>query len=222
MSKSINIESNSMISEYRRKVLSEMEILEKNLINLSGLYGFELSCLSAWKQTFLDTLWSIFSAMLPVKLRDLRKKECLLIQPCVLLSEPGCSFLPGESFIYPAGTGEGAGAGAGAVAIRVNTVSPLYRRSTASPLKKRSGKYVPFLRLSGEWLLDYGFEIGKKFETYAKKNQLILKIGGCSFSCSGSGSESESGSGSGNVDGIGFDNTDRSRSVPDGIGGANG
>jgi hypothetical protein len=51
-------------------VLSEMERLEKNLIKLSGLYGFELSCLTAWKQTFLDTLWSIFSAMLPVKLRE--------------------------------------------------------------------------------------------------------------------------------------------------------
>jgi hypothetical protein len=193
MSKSINIESNSMIGEYRRKVLSEIERLDKNLINLSGLYGFEASCLSAWKRTFLDTLWSIFSAMLPVKLRE---KECLLIQPCVLLSEQRCSFLPGESFIHPAS------------AIKVNTVSPLYRCSRASSLKKRWAKYVPFLRLSGEWLLDYGFEIGKKYETYAKKNQLILKIGGCS--------------GSGGGGGISFDNTDRSRSVSDGIGGANG
>ena len=72
----------------------------------------------------------------------------------------------GESFIHPAS------------AISVNTVSPLYRRSTASFLKKRCGKYVPLLRLSGEWLLNYGFEIGKKYETYANKNQLILKIGG--------------------------------------------
>jgi len=150
MSKSMNIESNSMISEYRKKVLSEMERLEKNLINLSGLYGFELSCLSAWKQTFLDTLWSIFSAMFPVKLLELhelcelREKECSVIQPCVLLSEPGSSFWPGESFIHPAGVGTGA--------IRVNTVSPLYRHSTASPLKNRSGKYVPFLRLSGHWI----------------------------------------------------------------------
>jgi hypothetical protein len=195
MSKSINIESNSMIGEYRTKVLSEIERLDKNLINLSGLYGFEASCLSAWKQTFSDTLWSIFSAMLPVKLRE---KECLLIQPCVLLSDQRCSFLPGESFIHPAS------------AIRVNTVSPLYRRSRASSLKKRWGKYVPFLRLSGEWLLDYGFEIGKKYETYAKKNQLILKIGGCSGSGGGISSDNE--------------NTDRNRNVPDGdgIGGKNG
>jgi hypothetical protein len=204
MSKSINIniESNSMIGEYRRKVLSEMERLDKNLINLAGLYGFEASCLSAWKQTFLDTLWSIFSAMLPVKLRE---KECLLIQPCALLSEQRCSFLPGESFIYPAS------------AIRVNTVSPLYRRPT-SPLKKRPGKHVPFLRLSGEWLLDYGFEIGKKYETYAKKNQLILKIGGCSGSGSGGGISSDNDNDNDN------DNTDRNRNVPDGdgIGGKNG
>jgi hypothetical protein len=99
MSKSINIESNSMIGEYRRKVLSEMERLDKNLINLAELYGFEANCLSAWKQTFSDTLWSIFSAMLPLKLRE---KECLLIQPCVLLSDQRCSLLPGESLIHPA------------------------------------------------------------------------------------------------------------------------
>jgi hypothetical protein len=202
MSKSINIESNSMIGEYRKKVLLEIERLDKNLINLSRLYGIEASCLSAWKQTFLDTLWSIFSAMVPVKLRDLREKECVLIQPCVLLSDQRCSFLPGESFIHPAG----------ASAISVNTVSPLYRRSTASFLKKRCGKYVPLLRLSGEWLLDYGFEIGKKYETYAKKNQLILKIGGCI------------GNGNGNGRGINSDNDnmDKNRNVPDGIGGANG
>jgi hypothetical protein len=201
MSKSINIESNSMIGEYRKKVLSEIERLDKNLINLSRLYDIEASCLSSWKQTFLDTLWSIFSAMVPVKLRE---KECLLIQPCVLLSDQRCSFLPGESFIHPAS------------AIRVNTVSPLYRHSTASFLKKRCGKYVPLLRLSGEWLLDYGFEIGKKYETYANKNQLILKIGGCI------------GNDNGNGNGRGIspdnDNMDKNRNVPDGIGigGANG
>jgi hypothetical protein len=200
MSKSINIESNSMIGEYRKKVLSEIERLDKNLINLSRLYGIEASCLSAWKQTFLDTLWSIFSAMVPVKLRE---KECVLIQPCVRLSDQRCSFLPGESFIHPASATS---------AISVNTVSPLYRRSTASFLKKRCGKYVPLLRLSGEWLLNYGFEIGKKHETYANKNQLILKIGGCI------------GNGNGNGRGINSDNDnmDKNRNVPDGIGGANG
>ena len=202
MSKSINIESNSMIGEYRKKVLVEIERLDKNLINLSRLYDIEASCLSSWKQTFLDTLWSIFSAMVPVKLRE---KECLLIQPCVLLSDQRCSFLPGnggEPFIHPVS------------AIKVNTVSPLYRRSTASFLKKkkRCGKYIPLLRLSGEWLLDYGFEIGKKFETYAKKNQLILKIGGCIGNGNGNGRGKSSDN----------DNMDKNRNVPDGIGGANG
>ena len=209
MSKSINIEDNSMIGEYRKKVLSEIERLDKNIINLSRLYDIEASCLSSWKQTFLDTLWSIFSAMVPVKLRDLREKECVVIQPCVRLSDQRCSFLPGndgESFIHPAS----------ASAISVNTVSPLYRRSTASFLKKRCGKYVPLLRLSGEWLLNYGFEIGKKYETYANKNQLILKIGGCN------------GNGNGNGNGRGIspdnDNMDKNRNVSDGIGigGANG
>jgi hypothetical protein len=76
-------------------------------------------------------------------------------------------------------------------------------------------KYVPFLRLTGEWLLDYGFEIGEKFETYATKNQLILKIGS---RCIGSGSESGSGSGISSDN----DNTIRNRNVPDGIGGKNG
>lgn len=194
MIKSINIESKSLIGEYRTRVLSEMEEFGKNLSKLSGVYGFEASYLSPWKRTFLDTLWSIFCAMIPVKLRE---KECLLIQPCVLLSEKRCSFLPGESFIHLVSP------------IKVNTVSPLYRRPT-SPLRKRQGKYVPFLRLSGEWLLDYGFEIGKKYETYAKKNQLILKIGGCTGSGSGGGISSDN------------DNTDRNRNVPDGIGGKNG
>ena len=70
------------------KVLSELEKLDKNLIHLSELYGFEASeasCLSAWKQTFLDTLWSLFSAMLPVKLRE---QECLLIQTLRAIKRP--------------------------------------------------------------------------------------------------------------------------------------
>lgn len=175
MIKSIK-ESKSLIGEYRGDVLSKMEEFRSNLSKLSGDYGFEALCLSAWKRTFLDTLWSLFCAMIPVKLGE---KECLLIQPCVLLSEERCSFLPGESFIHPDS------------AIRVNTVSSLYHRPT-SPLKKRQGKYVPFLRLSGEWLLDYGFETGKKYETYAKKNQLILKIRECSGSGSGDGGGNDS------------------------------
>lgn len=206
MSQSINIDSNSRTGEYRRKVLSELEKLDKNLIQLSELYGFEANCLSTWKQTFLDTLWSLFSAMLPVKLRE---QECLLIQPCVLLSDQRCSFLPGESFLHPAS------------AIRLNTVSPLYRRSRASSPKKMWSKYVPFLRLTGEWLLDYGFEIGKKYETYASKNQLILKIGN---QCNGSGNEGGISSDNDNTDTD--TDTDRNGNVPypdgDRIGGKNG
>ena len=195
MSKSINKNSKSLVGKYRANVLSEMKEFVNNLNELSGAYGFEAMCLSPWRRRLLDTLWTIFSAMIPVQLRE---NECLLIQSCVLSSEKRCSFLPGESFIHPG------------IPIKVNTVSPLYRQptytSTKPPIKLSEGKYVPFVRLSGEWLLDYGFEIGKKYETYANKNQLILKIGGCSGG------------------GIRCDDTDRSRNVPDGIGigGANG
>ena len=195
MSKSINKKSKSLVGKYRANVLSEMKEFINNLNELSGAYGFEALCLSPWKRRLLDTLWTIFSAMLPVKLRE---KECLLIQPCVLSSEKRCSFLSGASFIHPGSP------------IKVNTVSPLYRQptytSTKSPIKLSDGKYVPFVRLSGEWLLNYGFEIGKKYETYANKNQLILKIGGCSGG------------------GIRCDDTDRdrSKSVPDVIGERNG
>jgi hypothetical protein len=45
-------------------------------------------------------------------------------------------------------------------------------------------KYVPFLRLSGLWLESFGFEIGKKYEIYAMKNQLILRTSSCGSSCS--------------------------------------
>jgi hypothetical protein len=60
--------------------------------------------------------------------------------------------------------------------------------------------------------LNYGFEIGKKYETYANKNQLILKIGGCI----------DNGNGNGRGINSDNDNMDKNRNVPDGIGGANG
>jgi hypothetical protein len=66
--------------------------------------------------------------------------------------------------------------------IRVNTVSPLYRRST-SPFRQHKNTYVPFLRLSGLWLERFGFEIGDKFEIYAMKNQLILRTSSYGSSC---------------------------------------
>lgn len=194
MIKTINKENkdrNSVIGDYRANVLSKMEELIKNLSEQSGIYDVESSCLSAWKSTFLEAIWSLFSSMMPVKLRE---QECLLMQSCVLLSDKRCSFLPGESFITPVNS------------IKVNTVSPLYRVSRASSVKERWEKYVPFLRLTGEWLLDYGFEIGKKYETFGNKNQLILKIReGCNGRGSGSGR-------------ISTDNEDRTRNMRDGIG----
>jgi hypothetical protein len=94
--------------------------------------------------------------------------------------------------------------------------SPSSPSSPTSPLWMRQGKYgkyVPFLRLSGEWLLANGFEIGKKDETYAKKNQLILKTGGCS----GGRGRGRGRVGSRCGGGIRFDDRVRSRIVPVGI-----
>jgi hypothetical protein len=51
------------------------------------------------------------------------------------------------------------------------TVSSLFR-SSRSPFGQ--GRSVPFLRLSGCWLANYGFCIGKRFEVYPSKGQLIL------------------------------------------------
>lgn len=56
--------------------------------------------------------------------------------------------------------------------IRVNTVSALLRKPK-SPY--RQVKLVPFIRLSGLWLKNTGFNIGKKFEVHPGKNQLLLK-----------------------------------------------
>lgn len=52
------------------------------------------------------------------------------------------------------------------------TVSSLFR-SSRSPFGH--GQSVPFLRLSGCWLENYGFCIGKKFEVYPSKGQLFLR-----------------------------------------------
>jgi hypothetical protein len=46
-------ESKSLIGEYKGDVLSRMEEFSKELSKLSGEYGFEAMCLSAWKRTFL-------------------------------------------------------------------------------------------------------------------------------------------------------------------------
>jgi len=52
------------------------------------------------------------------------------------------------------------------------TISSLFR-SPRSPFGQ--GRFVPFLRLSGCWLENYGFCIGKRFEVYPSKCQLILQ-----------------------------------------------
>jgi hypothetical protein len=55
--------------------------------------------------------------------------------------------------------------------IKTNTV--LIRRPI---LKSKYGikKFAPFICLSGFWLNDYGFEIGKRFEVLAGNNRLVL------------------------------------------------
>jgi hypothetical protein len=65
--------------------------------------------------------------------------------------------------------------------IRVNTVGALPRKPK-SPY--RPVKLVPFIRLSGVWLKNTGFKIGKKFEVHPMKNQLLLKtIDNCNDEC---------------------------------------
>jgi hypothetical protein len=45
-----------------------------------------------------------------------------------------------------------------------------------SPSIYRRGKDVPFIGISGLWLEDYGFNIGRKFEIYPERNLLILRL----------------------------------------------
>jgi hypothetical protein len=175
----------SIIEEFNGQVLSEMQEFRKYLMELSGDYGFEPGCLSPWKHVFLDTIWVIFSSMFPAKFQE---KECFLGEnslyhfPIDHIDQPG----PGESVIcypYPNSSSDTTDISPCPELIRVNTVSPLYRRST-SPFRQHKNKYVPFLRLSGLWLERFGFEIGDKFEIYAMKKQLILRTSSCGSSCS--------------------------------------
>jgi hypothetical protein len=65
--------------------------------------------------------------------------------------------------------------------IRVNTVGALPRKPK-SPY--RPVKLVPFIRLSGLWLKNTGFNIGEKFEVHPGKKQLLLKtIDDCVDNC---------------------------------------
>lgn len=181
----------SIIGEFNGQVLSEMQKFSQYLLKLSGEYGIEPRCISPWKNVFLDTIWVIFSSMFPAKLQE---KECFLGENSLYhfpidhidhidhIDQPG----PGESVIgypYPNSSSDTTDISPCPELIRVNTVSPLYRRST-SPFRQHKNRYVPFLRLSGLWLESFGFEIGDKFEIYAMKNQLILRTGSCGSSCS--------------------------------------
>lgn len=56
----------------------------------------------------------------------------------------------------------------------------LRRRRIVSPMWRSTKRFgygykVPFIRLSGLWLEEYGFFVGQKFLVYPKKDQLILK-----------------------------------------------
>jgi hypothetical protein len=67
------------------------------------------------------------------------------------------------------------------VKIKVNTVGGFLRKPTS---QYREEIMVPFIRLSGVWLKNTGFKIGKKFEVHSMKNQLLLKtIDDCNDEC---------------------------------------
>ncbi|MCP5005077.1 MAG: type I toxin-antitoxin system SymE family toxin [Planctomycetes bacterium] len=55
---------------------------------------------------------------------------------------------------------------------RVYRIGRLYR---ASGFKGRFLCAVPFIRLSGIWLENFGFDIGERFAVYSFEDQLILK-----------------------------------------------
>lgn len=60
----------------------------------------------------------------------------------------------------------------------VNSEAKLY--TVGSTFQTARSKYgqsrsVPQIRMSGSWLENYGFCIGKRFEIYPEKNHLILK-----------------------------------------------
>lgn len=62
--------------------------------------------------------------------------------------------------------------------IKVNTV--LIRRPCLTRAS-RIIKLVPLISFSGLILNDYGFEVGKSFEVYGQKDQLVLKAKGFKY-----------------------------------------
>ncbi len=60
-------------------------------------------------------------------------------------------------------------------ALKLATVGYLWRRSTAKYKEMmHTDKKVPYIRLSGLWLRECGFEIGGIFEIKAKTRRLVL------------------------------------------------
>ncbi len=55
---------------------------------------------------------------------------------------------------------------------RVYRIGRQYRNSG---FQCRSLRRVPFIRLSGIWLENFGFDIGKRFAVYCSADQLILR-----------------------------------------------
>jgi hypothetical protein len=62
----------------------------------------------------------------------------------------------------------------------IKTSAVLIRRPC---LTGKHGKiqFIPFIAFSGKIFNDYGFEVGKKFEIYGKKDQLVLKSEGFKY-----------------------------------------
>ena len=57
---------------------------------------------------------------------------------------------------------------------KLATVGYLWRRSTAKFRRMQADKKVPYIRLSGLWLRECGFEIGGIFEIKVKARRLVL------------------------------------------------
>jgi len=62
--------------------------------------------------------------------------------------------------------------------IKTNTV--LVRRPCCTG-RSKTWKLVPLICLSGMDLNVYGFEVGRKFDIYAQKKQLVLKAKGFKY-----------------------------------------
>jgi len=61
--------------------------------------------------------------------------------------------------------------------LKLATVGYLWRSSTAKykrMMPDKADKKVPYIRLSGLWLREYGFEIGDTIEIKAKARRLVL------------------------------------------------